>query len=672
MYTISNICPESNASNDTTISRLGKKECILSSPLGSPSSALATPLPASFNGMTTNGKMVRIHIRKLDTENREEHQALARVMAKTFVDREPTTKAVNLTEEEFYDEIVLYLEYARKDDVSLVLINEETGQVIGGIIGRDFIKDNAEDAFEHLPNRQKFQPVFDFLDQSKEKLLDILRKEQCPLEPGYVYRGFFIGFMGKYLTLKNEDGIGVAQFSFRQFEEYLKGRGFRYFYGEATNPGSQKLFAASGWTIHEIVVPYNSDPRFAHIDFKQNALPGIGNALSGAIQRVGATFPPLSVDDTSHYTESSQMQLGFPHNLDFQYSQWGNYLDFHINNAGDPENHSNYQIHAREQEKAVLNFFANHYSLPLKEVWGYIASGGTEANEMGLYLGRTNYPSATLYASTDSHYSVRVCADKLKMPLCEIPSLAHGEIDYAVFEQKIAQTDTPAVIVLNIGTTMKGAIDSVRTVVDILNKLGKKDFYIHCDAALHGGFLPFLTGASHSGFDLPIHSVSISLHKFLGVPFPSAVFLGRKAGLDALPDNLVKTHYNGTKTHTLSCSRNGHSALFAYKRLLALGGERGLSRLAADCMEVAEYTVMRLKAMDYPKVLRNPYSNVVVLATPPASVYKKWQLSVNRDLAHIITMPHVTKDVVDAFICDLQQALAEQVSLHQRALERVD
>ena len=55
--------------------------------------------------------------------------------------------------------------------------------------------------------------------------------------------------------------------------------------------------------------------------------------------------------------------------------------------------------------------------------------------------------------------------------------------------------DVPAVIMANVGTTMRGAVDDIPRIRDILEDLAVTSSYIHADAALSGMILPFVPGA---------------------------------------------------------------------------------------------------------------------------------------------------------------------------------
>ncbi len=251
-------------------------------------------LPYYFNAVNHLGKHIQIKMRPIKPdESEEELSAFARSMAKIFSACEPMTVAAGITEEECFEEIHLYLQSARKDGLSLILTNEENGKIIGGIIGRDFYYDENEDPYVGLNHKEKFQPICDLINISKKKFTNILENEGHILEPGMVFRISYLGFFSKYIILNDGDGYSLTAISFRKFEEYLKSLGYKYLYGEATNPGSQKLVANSGFTVDEIILPYSNYTPFEKINFHDNSIQGIGNSLCGSIHRLSKEFPPL-------------------------------------------------------------------------------------------------------------------------------------------------------------------------------------------------------------------------------------------------------------------------------------------------------------------------------------------------------------------------------------------
>ena len=230
------------------------------------------------------------------------------------------------------------------------------------------------------------------------------------------------------------------------------------------------------------------------------------------------------------------------------------FLQYSANNIGDPFHDSNYAINTHEIEREVVGMFSDMMRLPRDEAWGYVTSGGTEGNMYGLYMGREMYPDGVVYFSQDTHYSVVKILRLLKARNIMIKSQPSGEIDYDdLYETIRINRDVPVIFMANIGTTMKGAIDDVDRVRDILDDLAVSNYYVHADAALSGMILPFVDDPQPYGFDTGFDSVAVSGHKMIGAPLPCGVALTRKeyvsriarsieyvGVLDTTPDRLPK------------------------------------------------------------------------------------------------------------------------------------
>ena len=347
----------------------------------------------------------------------------------------------------------------------------------------------------------------------------------------------------------------------------------------------------------------------------------------------------------------TQSFLGYPSNAAFDYSPLFDFLRYPINNIGDPYDASSYLLGTREFEREALAFFARLYKIPESNFWGYVTNGGTEGNMYGLFLGRELYPDSVLYFSTDSHYSITKIARVLRMDSVAIPSTSEGTLNLDHLRDALRnQKNKVPIFNLNIGTTMKGDIDSVDAVVALLNELGIREYYIHCDAALCGMLLPFLEDAPVVDFTKPIDSIAISGHKFIGSPIPCGVVMTRKQHVDQITRSI---EYIETSDTTISGSRNAFSPMVLWYAIQKRGYE-GFKKEANACIENARYLHDRLEEIGYSVCLNN-FSNTVLFEQPSAEVRKKWQLASQGDRSHIVVMQHVTKKVLDRFIRDLQQ-----------------
>ena len=190
-----------------------------------------------------------------------------------------------------------------------------------------------------------------------------------------------------------------------------------------------------------------------------------------------------------------QRQVGYPTNQNFDYSPLIPFLKYSINNVGDPFHQTNYWANTHEFEREVILHFAQLTGLEPDHAWGYVTSGGTEGNMYGLYLARELHPDGMLYFSEEAHYSILKSARVLNMPHTTVKRRTDGEIDYDDLRDMLTvHQDRPAIILATIGTTMRGAVDDIPTIRQIIDELGIREHYIHDDAAFSGMILPHQIG----------------------------------------------------------------------------------------------------------------------------------------------------------------------------------
>ncbi len=346
-----------------------------------------------------------------------------------------------------------------------------------------------------------------------------------------------------------------------------------------------------------------------------------------------------------------QRQLGYPINVKSKYGFLHSFLDLQLNNVGDPFVPASYKIHSRQFECEVLRFFARLYKMPADDFWGYVTSGGTEGNLYGLFVARELYPGGILYFSEDTHYSIRKIARILNMRYIAVRSQSNGEMDYDDFDTILkAHLDTPVIVCANIGTTMMGAIDDISRIFSILDKNKVGERYVHCDVALFGMIVPFVDSKSYVNFTIPIGSIAISGHKFIGASMPCGVVLARKENVQRIER---KVEYIGSMDTTISGSRSGLAPLILWSAIKDRG-MKGFAKEAKECVAIARWLLEKLRAMEYPAFL-NEHSNTVVLKFPSDRVVKKWQLAVQGDWTHVIVMQHVTKEMLTEFLADLKE-----------------
>ena len=73
--------------------------------------------------------------------------------------------------------------------------------------------------------------------------------------------------------------------------------------------------------------------------------------------------------------------------------------------------------------------------------------------------------------------------------------------------------------------------------------------------------------------------------------------------------------------------------------------------MVSRCLDVAEYAVARFNDVGIP-AWRHKNSVTVVFPKPSEYVFRKWQIAPYEDIAHIIAMPHVTRETIDEIVDD--------------------
>jgi histidine decarboxylase len=263
----------------------------------------------------------------------------------------------------------------------------------------------------------------------------------------------------------------------------------------------------------------------------------------------------------------SSIHFGYPYNLMYNHEEIYRFMRYSINNLGDPFVPSNYGVHSRQFECAVIDFFSHLFKAEPDELWGYVTTCGTEGNLHGILLARECHPDGILYASRESHYSVFKAARYYRMDCISIPTLPMGEIDYEALAKDLEKNrDKPAIINVNIGTTVKGAVDNLDRILNTLEelKIPRDRYHIHCDGALFAMMMPFLDNAPEISFRKNIDSITVSGHKMLGCPMPCGIALSRKEHVQKVEQRI--DYLNSVDT-TIMGSRNGQSALYMWYSL---------------------------------------------------------------------------------------------------------
>lgn len=345
----------------------------------------------------------------------------------------------------------------------------------------------------------------------------------------------------------------------------------------------------------------------------------------------------------------AETELGYPCAFDIDYRPLVPFLKYSQNNVGDPFSSGRYRLNSHAFEREVLAFFADLAHAPDDDWWGYVTNGGTEGNLYGMYLAREQHPDGLVYFSQDSHYSVAKNLHFLGMRSIMIRSQANGEMDYEDLRETVRiRRDAPPIIFANIGTTMKEGRDDIGIIRGILDDMAIEKRYIHSDAALCGGYAAFLDPRPAWDFSDGADSIAISGHKFFASPIPCGIVLARRHHVDRVAHAVA---YIGTRDTTISGSRDGFSPLVLWYAIRSLGRE-GLKQRLDRAMAAADYAESRFRDAGIP-ARRNRGALTVVFPRPERGVCEKWQLATSGDISHIVCMPHVRRQQIDALLADI-------------------
>jgi len=355
--------------------------------------------------------------------------------------------------------------------------------------------------------------------------------------------------------------------------------------------------------------------------------------------------------------DRTKFHLGYPYNLDFEYEDLSRFFKYSINNLGDPFNESNYGVHSRQFELEILKFFSTLWKLV--DYWGYVTNSGTEGNLQAILVARENFPDGILYASSESHYSIFKAAHFYRMDAKSISTSWDGCIRLDHLRTEILKNiDKPVIINVNIGTTVKGAVDNIDGIIGVLKQLNipRNKYYIHCDGALFAMMLPFLEieNKISVSFEMPIDSIAISGHKFLGCPMPCGVMMTRK---DLMKPLLKPIEYLNSVDSTITGSRNGLSSLFIWNVINTKGIE-GFKNDVDKTMINARYLLSELRKRNI-SAFKNNLSSTVIFERPNEEFVKRWQLACTGDIAHVVVMPSVDKGKLDLFLKEIDELKLE-------------
>lgn len=400
---------------------------------------------------------------------------------------------------------------------------------------------------------------------------------------------------------------------------------------------------------------------------------------------LGGEISAATLRDRVELKRLKDRVLGYPINMNTpseEFFAWRNKLlragidAFAFNNVGNPFQASPIPYNTHDFERETIREFAQLLAFPADDTWGFLSHSGTDSNMHGMYMGRTLLKGRSglqpkAYHTPEAHYSVSILRDLLGLEAVLVGTLPDGGMDPGDLADKLAENaDAPALVVATLGTTFKGAIDNLDLIQQALRG---RESYLHLDAALFGGYLPFTPWAAEACYQIDqvagsgrYDSIAISCHKFFGFPSPAGLFITRQRLYDefhALFSRIHNPEYIHHVPGTITCSRDAvKPAEFYYFTTPA-----ARSALTEDARRILENTTYLCDELQrhFPQLgatRANPLSNTVYFRSPGEALVKKYSLATMhldldnhpRNFAHVVVMPHASREVLAAFLTDLE------------------
>jgi tyrosine decarboxylase/aspartate 1-decarboxylase len=283
---------------------------------------------------------------------------------------------------------------------------------------------------------------------------------------------------------------------------------------------------------------------------------------------------------------------------------------------------------------------------------GYATSGGTESNIQAFRIAKKQKPvkSPNVVVPASGHFSFQKACDILGLEMRTAPLDAEFRMDVEAANDLIDRNTVCLVGI--VGTTEYGMIDPITALSDAAEE---RDVFLHIDAAFGGMVVPFLDRPVPFDFLLPgVDSISVDPHKMGMSTIPAGCLLTRDPACFSCLN--VETPYLTVKQEcTLAGTRPGASVAAAVAVLEYLGMD-GMRAVVAGCMENIRRLIEGMETFGCPRAV-TPDVNVATFScdrVPPG-----WRVSRTRaGHMRIVCMPHVTRDVIEAFLKDMSDSNA--------------
>lgn len=318
---------------------------------------------------------------------------------------------------------------------------------------------------------------------------------------------------------------------------------------------------------------------------------------------------------------------------------------FLATNPGDP---GTYESVAKLERRAVAKLGS---VAGLSDAAGYLSSGGTEANIQAVRIARNRGSTRTpnFVAPASAHFSFHKAADVLGVEMRVAPL-----DDYTANLDGVAELiDEDTVLVVGVaGTTEYGRVDPIPALTEMA---ADADALMHVDAAWGGFVLPF-THHDWDFSDADIDTMTIDPHKMGQAAVPAGGLLAR--GPELLDELSIDTPYlESTSQVTLTGTRSGAGVASAAAVMEELWRD-GYREQYETSQSNADWLAAELAARDVPHV--DPTLPIVAMDLGDELIGnlrgEGWRISRTEvGEARIVCMPHVTREMLGAFLADLDR-----------------
>ncbi|MCU0799288.1 MAG: tyrosine decarboxylase MfnA [Candidatus Thermoplasmatota archaeon] len=333
------------------------------------------------------------------------------------------------------------------------------------------------------------------------------------------------------------------------------------------------------------------------------------------------------------------------------------HIRFHESNLGNP----GLCPGTAAMEREVVSMLGS--LLHLKDPYGHILSGATEANITAMYLQKMRSVRKKVLFPRSAHFSVLKAVKLLDLVPVPVDLDERFRMSLSDLREKL---DEDVLLILCVaGTTELGAVDPIEEVSRAAGGIP-----VHVDAAFGGYVLPFLErmgmlAPSTGKWDFSIDDVSsmcVDPHKMGRSTVPAGCLLMRDK--DQFGRISVDSPYlTSQKAHTLAGTRDSGSVAGAFAVMKHLGAE-GYCTIVRDCMENTSYLIEALEGLGLRKVME-PVMNIAAFHHPaPEAVQRRMEgqgyyISRIADppALRFVVMPHVTREAIDSMVPVLKRSL---------------